>query len=120
MEVANIQNQMVSDETRTIYINSLVSFLQYMFVNQPSSVLNLANNNQLLKASLKDFLQTSLQSPNPDDPIHFELFNLNVFLGFLTTLRKSNGSRPGYSTYNSHRSALNHLFKKCRKPMPQV
>lgn len=45
-------------------------------------------------------------------PINFELLGAKDFLIWLISLRKPDGSKPSFSTYNTHRAALFNLFRE--------
>jgi hypothetical protein len=44
-------------------------------------------------------------------PIQFNHVTATEFMTWMVSLRTKDGSRPGYSTYNSHRSAFFNLFR---------
>ena len=56
---------------------------------------------------VKAFIEDKDNGP----PMDFENFTARVFVTWLVSLRKSNGKRPGYSCYTSHRAGLFNLYR---------
>ena len=113
-KVTEIERNAVAQVSRGIYQNSSARFLKWVYVNKRHlltqsfiSSVELDSNGEPTDHSIKSIL--SIQPEQP--PIHFEELTARDFLTWIVSLRKKDGTVPGYSSYNSHRSALFNLFR---------
>eukprot|EP00834_Sanchytrium_tribonematis_P008005 NODE_831_length_3642_cov_0.596669.p1 type:complete len:758 gc:universal NODE_831_length_3642_cov_0.596669:113-2386(+) len=69
---------------------------------------------------IKEFINNNVPTGNATSeiyPINFDLVTSRIFLCWVVTLRKPDGSMPGNSSYSNHRAALSHLFREYNKSM---
>jgi integrase len=118
-----VRENYISQSTRTVYTGAIVKFLKWSFVHRRHLVTEhfthecTINDNALIDdKSIRQFLKTSVASQTL--PLHFDFITASDILDFVISLRKPDGSRVGYSALNSHRSAINHLFRMFRQRIP--
>ena len=111
-EVEDIRRNTVSVESRRLYQRSIGKYLLWTLGNN-AAVVTSALSNALSglqeKEQIKEVLRFISDKSN-GAPIYFHLVTASDFVAWLVSMRKPDGKRPGYSTYNSHRAAL---FNPC-------
>lgn len=118
-EVHEIRNNTVASNSRTIYLNSITRFVLWISVNKPQLLHpDFIHAVQSIEGSRKQVIRQVLLQKNIQ-PIIFNEIQAPDFMSWLVSLRTNQGSRPGYSTYNSHRSALFNLFRDYGQTMSQ-
>ncbi len=111
-EVAAVRENAVAQRSRQIYRSSTYRFLEWL----------LHNRRDLLTADFTSAMEIDNDTPCIDRikrivtegailPIRFGDMQAKDFIYWLLTLRRRDGGRPGYSTYNSHRSALFNMYR---------
>eukprot|EP00834_Sanchytrium_tribonematis_P008383 NODE_965_length_2851_cov_0.895712.p1 type:complete len:731 gc:universal NODE_965_length_2851_cov_0.895712:286-2478(+) len=70
------------------------------------------------KKRIKRWFSDSSETDNRNPPIEIEAVTGDIVSTFLLQLRKRNGEPPGYSTYNTNRAAIRHLFRLYRFQVP--
>lgn len=114
IEVEDIRANTVAGTSRTIYRNSYARFLTWLACNKQHLVtehfltqLDTSTSDTAMRKRIIDVMKGDRGNP----PIHFDLLEARDFITWLLTLKKRDGSTPGYSTYNSHRAGLFNLFR---------
>jgi hypothetical protein len=69
-------------------------------------------------AQIKKQIKTVLKRPDPMHVVEFDLLSETHPIRFILTLVKSNGNSPVFSSYNTYRAGLNHLFRMYSKVRP--
>ena len=110
-EVAEIRANTVAPNSRLIYANSMARFIHWLLENNPDAVCEdfidaLEAKGGQTKENVK-WLLNNHEVP----PFSFGRFDAKIFMAWIVSLRTSGGERPGYQSYNSHRSALFNLFR---------
>ena len=112
-EVDAVRQNTVSAESRRLYARSIARFLLWLIQNKPDLVtenlltaVDTSTGREALE-KIKAFVEDKDNGP----PIDFESITARVFVTWLVSIRKSNGAKPGYSAYNSHRAALFNLYR---------
>ncbi len=115
-EVARLRRNTVSRSSRAAYRGSTVKFLQWMYVHKHHllsdgwlSWMIPDANGDVPKANVRDALN---QVPIVH-PLKFSEITAQDFMTWMVTLKKADGTRPGYSSFNTHRAALFNLFRDC-------
>ena len=102
-EVEFIRSNTIASNSKNIYINSSSKFLIWLYQVKPDSLTNqfigFVNEHGVSTNTMKNFL-----GQKDEKPLKFEGLNANDFMLWLVSLRTKSGEKPGYSTYNSHRS----------------
>jgi hypothetical protein len=116
-EVSSIRANTVAAGSKAAYRRSAVKFLAWLYIqrqdlltNECMAYLNAATDRTV---ALFELLSRAPQTP----PIAFDTIQASDFLMWIVTLRKSDGSTPGYSTYNTHRAAFFNLFRDYKRTM---
>jgi hypothetical protein len=68
-------------------------------------------------AQVKLTIEEKLAAAPLNTPILFDTLTADVFLSFIVSLRKKDGSKLGASSCNTHRAALFNLFRNYHKVM---
>ena len=109
-EVQYIRSNTVAQNSRAIYVNSNVKFLIWINDHKrhllTDDFIEYLDNNQARPSTIKAFL-----SQNEIHPIKFDEITAVDFMTWIVSIRMRNGNKPGYSSYNSHRSAFYNLFR---------
>jgi hypothetical protein len=116
--VQHIRSQTISTASRKIYKASFVQFLSWLHQNRQHYLTE--NLKQLLADttdSIPKTIRHFLDSPEKPEPILFDELDASTFMAWLLSLRKADGSSPGYSTFNSHRAALFNLYRDYNRRM---
>jgi hypothetical protein len=72
----------------------------------------------LTEPAKKKRLKAIISNNNPIPVVDFEILKEHHLLMFVLSLKKMDGSIPGFSTFNTHRAGFNHLFRIYRKKQP--
>ena len=118
-EVAALRKNVVSKKSKGVYSGSMVKFVQWLLENKRDLVHPEFGALYDLSVSKIKFIKTALQNA-PNDPIIFlEELTAPVFLTWIVSLRKKDGSKPGGDSYSSHRSGLFDLYRSFKVAMSQ-
>ena len=71
----------------------------------------LADQKKLIKEWILDVQITA-------QPMNFDLITADLFTTYILSLRKTNGTKPGMSTYTTHRASIKHLFRMYSVSLP--
>lgn len=116
-EVAAVRRNTVADDSRDIYRRSSVDFVLWLHANE-SPLVNLDFGKDANGNVNNTSLSIALNSPNLQIlPINFNELTAKEFMKFIVTRRKRDGGRPGFSTFNTHRSSLKNLFRDYEQQM---
>ena len=102
----------VSQNSRRVYSTSIKKFFLFLINEKPLLVSETllefvgATSGAVSLKKVSTFIENKLNSP----PINFQPI----------TARKKTTSKPGYSTYNSHRAAFFNLFRDYDVVMTQI
>ena len=119
-EVRGIRQNTVSKKSRNAYQRSTVRFLSWLYHNKRSLLtqefLDLFRNEfnspeARRKGPQRQFIKAFLNRDSREHPIKFQELTAEQFMVWIVSLRKSNGQRPKYSAFNTHRSALFNLYR---------
>ena len=115
-EVRQIRSAIVSSASKTIYEGCAVKLLRWFFCNQSQLLTRpfmdhmtslSESTSREIDSAIKQWLGRAPENP----PLVFAEINVAHFLTFIVSLRKADGTKPGFSTYNSHRAAFKHIFR---------
>ena len=130
--VEEVRGNFISVASRNQYNNKTILFLLWLLEFEPTlirqelgeyffnqfSTLETENQDSTIEQLLKEqkkqmvlFLKEYLNNAPNNPPIYFERIDSRLFLKYVLTLRKSDGSNPGNSTYKAHRTAFYYLFR---------
>jgi hypothetical protein len=139
----DLRREYISSNSLTTYLNTIASFLMYLKTVDPG-VLNLPTtllidrwvcpltieiknffatiDNEtpaLTDAAKKKKLKVLLSNDDPIPVVDFEVLKEHHLIMFVLSLKKNDGSTPGFSTFNTHRAGFNHLFRMYREKQPE-
>jgi hypothetical protein len=93
--------------------------LVWLLENKPylltEEFISLTSNH--LPSQLKITVQSLLDRAPLHEPLKWHLFTAPEFMTWVVSLKKPDGQKPGYSTYNTHRAALFNLFRDYKQIM---
>src|SRR5689334_3053885 len=115
-EVRLMRANTISPSSRQAYRAATTQFLIWLLDNNPA-VLNPHFIDAMQVDSNATAVHEYLDLAPDHPPIIFESFNINHFMQYIVSLRKADGSRLSYSTYNTHRAALFNIFRDYKIPM---
>ena len=120
-EVAQIRANTVASNSRAVYKNSYTRFLAWLVVNKPTLIptqfCSLLGDDL---SNTREKFKTLANGDTTNPPLYFEALQARDFVAWLLTLRKFDGSKPGYSTYNSHRAGLFNLYREYGQTMQRT
>jgi hypothetical protein len=106
--VSNIRANTVSENSRAAYRRSSIKFLKWLFAHKINLCTQECQNRlvgceeRTIDATIASMLNGAPNNP----PIEFDTITARYFVTWIVTLRKAEGSVPGYSAYNCHRAAF--------------
>lgn len=115
-EVREIRDNAVAASSRLIYVNSSAKMLRWMRQHRPELLTQGFMDAVPAEAPQRLYVEHLKQAPDTP-PIHFNDISAHDFIQWILTLRKPDGTKPGISSYNTHRSALVNLFRSYRVTM---
>jgi hypothetical protein len=119
-QVDDVRANTVSSSSRTIYMNSATKFIEWLVANN-TSLLTDEFLSQIAHAhNVVAFTRQWLSGAPSNPPIRFAQLTAREFFVWIVSLKKSDGTRPGYSTYNTHRAALFNLFRDYQVTMTKA
>jgi hypothetical protein len=114
-EVNIIRSNTVSAKSKQVYINSNINFILWLYDHKrhllTDEFIETINDN-LSKSSIKQLL-----NQQEIHPIRFDSIDASDYMTWIVSLRTASGGKPGYSSYNGHRSAFFNLFRNYGKTM---
>jgi hypothetical protein len=121
-EVDFMRENQISNNSKKIYNYSTINYLKWLYANRQNvlteefigAVEIPRDTGRPTTESIIAFLDTK------EPPVHFDQISAKDFMTWLASLRKKNGDKPGFSTYNSHRSAFSNMFRYCGILMPSA
>jgi hypothetical protein len=116
-EVSLIRANTVTSTFRSAYRRSTVKFLIWLHDHRRELLSSACIDYLEDKPNRSDALLELLSSAPRTPPIMFDTITAADFLMWIVTLRKTDGSTPGYSSYNSHRAAFFNLFRDYEQTM---
>jgi hypothetical protein len=122
LEVEQIRANTISDTSRALYYSSMCRFLMFLWTHHPELLTNtfVESVNTDQQRPLRDRILDYLRHPIPlHDPIAFDFLTAKIFMTWLVTMKKPDGSLLSYSSYNGHRTGLFNLFRNYKKRMSE-
>jgi hypothetical protein len=121
-KVQGLRKKTVSDSSRSQYDGHQIKFIRWIWDFKPdilsSHFRDLAQNYiESSEREKKEFIQEYLSRAPDDPPLRFDILTSDVFMCWIVSLRKNDGSRPGYDSCNSKRAALYDLHRRYRARM---
>ena len=117
VNVHQIRDQYIASSSSEVYMGASIQFVLWLFNNHSNLVTNFLRR-QLKPLELKErkiFIKQTISTANADEPpFNFSEITVELFVQFLLTLRKPDGTRHKITTFNRHRSALKNLFVRFR------
>ena len=104
-DLMRLRLQNVEETSRDGYIRSVSHFIIWLNRTKPSLLSDEYRGLQWTEVKAK------LKRPEGQPPIKLEQLTHLDFLAWVTTLKKADGSAPGFSSLNGHKSALMNLFR---------
>ena len=108
-EIRMIKKKSLSANTRKKYLYSQVRFINWLDDNEPQALLIRGLGNDRIKEVI-GMNETLLD---------FNQLTPKIFFKWLLTLRKPDGSKPGFRACAGHRSALYNLAKESGTPLSE-
>ena len=112
-EVDEVDKATVGAKSRAIYNNAIFRMIVWLQEKMPRILTqdfvdgDCEEGGKLVRARVLEWLARAPE----DSPIKWELFSPAVFKMYLASLVKSDGMKPGRSTYGTTRSSISHLFR---------
>ena len=122
LEVEQIRANTISETSKCLYHSSMCRFLMFLWALHPELLTNTfvetvnMNQQRALRERILDYLK---HQPPLNDPILFPLLTAKIFMTWLVTMKKPDGSMLSYSSYNGHRTGLFNLFRNYKKRMSE-
>ena len=111
-EVDAIRANTIANNSRVLYRRSAIKFILWIYNTKNHLISDHFNNLVLEEGSINEGLIKKVLNDTPNNPIlKFDLLEARDFISWIVTIRKTDGEKPHYSTYNSHRSGLYNLYR---------
>jgi hypothetical protein len=133
-ELEQLRSEVVEKGSLDVYLNTITSFLTFIVDFEPdaedpvainyrnpvtSQLLDfLANLTDLSPRKRKQLLKAELLKKRPIEVVDFNVLNIKHIMLFILSLNKRDGSKPVFSTYNTHRAGINHLYRMYKEKKP--
>ena len=117
-EVRLLRANTISSASRKVYLSATTQFLLWLLYNNPT-LLHANFVNRVQDDPTAETVHKYLQSAPENPPILFEDFEVNHFMQFIVSLRKPDGNKLSYSSYNTHRAALFNVFRDYKISMSE-
>lgn len=112
-----IRRNMITADTRRIYLSSSAKFLFWLYTAKPALILTpfrvqvVQRHREISKKTIEREISLHLEPSCP--PIDFSLFSIDVFMEWILSIRQSADGTDAvaFGALNSHRSALFNLFR---------
>jgi len=113
-ELENEVSNTVATISKNIYRNSSTRMLVWILENKPylltEEFIGLTSK-KLSPFAVKKTVKSLLDGAPLHEPLKWHLFMAPEFMTCIASLKKPEGEKPGYLTYNTHRAALFNLFR---------
>jgi hypothetical protein len=117
-EVRLLRANTISSASRKVYLSATTQFLLWLLYNNPT-LLHANFVNRVQDDPTAETVHKYLQSAPENPPILFEDFEVNHFMQFVVSLRKPDGNKLSYSSYNTHRAAWFNVFRDYKMSMSE-
>ena len=112
-----LRQNIVAPKSKIIYRNSAIQFPIWLLNNQrrilTTDCIALADGSSNKRKFVKLFFNQAPENP----PVTFDEMDATVFMLWITSLRKKDGSRPSNATCKLHQAGLFNLFRNYKKTM---
>lgn len=120
-EIEEVNKNKIAASSRASYANSQKRFLSWLFTNHPSSLTDACKNRveSLLVERCKIIKAFAVILEEKIAPIQFENLDERIFMTWLVTMKKKDGTKPQYAALSTHRSALFNLYREHGTSFPK-
>jgi hypothetical protein len=94
----------------------MVKYIKWVFINKKHILsVEFYNATKEMRELTTKFIKNWLDSAPRNPPLQFDNMVANHIIAWFIAVSKAYGPKPGYQTYNTHRSALYNLFRDYKK-----